>query len=156
MHGSFATLALLGAWLAAESQVVAPKDPLLMASGTYQRGNGLSFNQTLVITRERYTLGTYDDSPLDNAPAEVGRTTVEAGALVLIPAIGNPSTPLLIVPWGGRLYLVEKSRLGEFCSAVKAGSEPRKQAWGQWFLRESDWNTEVPPGNRPVPCRNRP
>ena len=154
MQPAFSALALcLGPWLAMLAEPPAPKELLRKASGTYQRGNGLSFNQTLVIADERYTLDTYDDSPLDNAPPQAGRTTVEAGAIVLSPALPGPSMSLLVISWGERLYLVEGSSLGEFCRTVKAGVEPRKDLWGAWFLRQGDWSTKVEPGSKPMPCR---
>jgi hypothetical protein len=49
----------------------------------------------------------------------------------------------VLVPWGARLYLIEVTRIVEFCNAVNAGDEPRTEAQEPFLLREDDWKKKV-------------
>jgi hypothetical protein len=49
----------------------------------------------------------------------------------------------VLVPWSDRLYLIETNRVIEFCNAVNAGDEPRKEDHAPYLLREGDWKKEA-------------
>jgi len=54
--------------------------------------------------------------------------------------------PFVPVPWGERLYLVERDLADEYCSVINQGSEPRFVDWGsetKFLLRDDDWNRDA-------------
>lgn len=60
---------------------------------------------------------------------------------------GSPGLPAEweIVETGGRVYLVPAPARAEFIAALKAGAEPRREAWGRFFLRDGDWTKDARP-----------
>ena len=56
---------------------------------------------------------------------------------------GDECWKVSIVRWGDRQYLVSDLELESFLGAVESGIEPRKSAYGKFFMRNGDWSKEV-------------
>ena len=60
------------------------------------------------------------------------------------------SAPFRVVRWGPRIYLVPNRLMDDFCRSISNGWEPRKDALGEFFLRQADW-TKPSPGSPAIP-----
>jgi hypothetical protein len=136
-----------------------PTGVLPTIAGWYYRGDGLGVNTSVEIRKDgtfrAHTQG--DVSPQFNHSETAGKIIVRDGVIHFSPPLPTDfggSDPedatLAIVPWGRRIYLVRLDKIGEFCSAVNKGMEPRNRAYGLYFLRassggphEEDWNKSV-------------
>jgi len=131
--------------LAVEGTPVSFKDVV----GSYYFGDGTGVNCTLTLTKQgafafiwRGCLGTYDEN--------IGSASVKNGVLHITPKKPNlrkgfRGTPTEFFPvrWGIRMYLIPTNDIIEFCSAVNQGSEPRHGNWGDYYLRQNDWDKPV-------------
>lgn len=110
-------------------------------AGTYYAGDGLGFNNTVVISEDGHFThkwtgcqGTYS-----NSAGEVG---IANDALVFHTKDKDEQVPSKLIPvkWGNRLYLIDgadKNMLA-FCNAVNQGSEPRDKLHGMFYIRMGD------------------
>ena len=63
---------------------------------------------------------------------------------------GWQGTPINFRPvrWGQRQYLIAAEECLDFCNAVNAHQEPRRERFGSFLLRDGDW--EKPASGRPA------
>jgi len=117
-------------------------------AGTYYRGRGLGFGNTLEIARDgtfhfRWTgcLGTYAES--------TGTVSRQGNELVLEATVRGRREVSRYVPirWGDRQYLVPVDELKSFAAEIDRGGEPREGPHGSFYLREDDW--KIPVSGRP-------
>ena len=136
-------LALGGIWISLAGATPARNPvPFADVAGSYYRGDGLGFNQTLDIkaygsfsSRASGCLRTYDRTP--------GRV-LRRGSLIFLGPIGPrgwdiSDSAFLPVRWGDRRYLVQSGEIMTFVNEVNLGSEPRKQAQGWHYLQQDGW-----------------
>jgi len=123
-------------------------------AGDYYFGDGTGVNCNFKLTKQgKFTfrwqgcLGTYDENN--------GDASVEGGVLHILPRKANvregfQGTPTEFFPvrWGDRIYLIPTNDIIAFCSDVNQGSEPRRINFGQYYLRQNDWDKPVP--GRPI------
>jgi len=50
---------------------------------------------------------------------------------------------LFLVRWGKRTYMIPSQSVANFMQSVSSGQEPRTSRYGQWLLREYDWNEDA-------------
>jgi len=144
-----ASLALLSS--AATRTLAADAGPVRLSevAGNYYFGDGLGVNCTLTLSTKgtfsfewRGCLGTYDKNE--------GAVSIKDALLRITPKRPNVQegfrgTPTEFFPvrWGSRMYLIPTNDIVEFCSDVNQGSEPRRERWGQYYLRQKDWAKPV-------------
>lgn len=118
-------------------------------AGDYYFGDGLGVNCTLKLTAAgkfsfqwRGCLGIYDENQ--------GAFAVSNGVLKITPKKSNvregfrgTPTDFFPISWGSRLYLVPTNDIVKFCSDVNQGLEPRRGAWGLYYLRRDDRDKAV-------------
>jgi hypothetical protein len=117
-------------------------------AGTYFRGRGLGFNNTLEIAKDgtfhfRWTgcLGTYAES--------TGTVSRQGNELVLEAVVRGRRevSRYVAIRWGGRQYLVSADELKSFAAEIDRGGEPRGGPLGSFYLRKEDWT--LPGSGRP-------
>jgi hypothetical protein len=135
---------------AAGTNSVALKDIV----GDYYFGDGTGVNCSFTLSAQgRFTfqwrgcLGTYDTN--------AGTASLKGGILHINPERPNVQkgfrgTPTEFYPvrWGARMYLIPTNQIVEFCSDVNRGSEPRKDNYGEYYIRRGDAEKKV--SGRPV------
>jgi hypothetical protein len=114
-------------------------------AGEYYSGDGLGVSQTILVApKAGYVfewhgcLGLYDRN--------YGSVTEKGGRLTLSFAFPNPrngmkaaiSVEMIPLRWGERHYLLPADDVADFCNKVHQGWEPRRGAYGLFFLRRSD------------------
>lgn len=116
-------------------------------AGSYYHGDGLGRNAGLDLAPQKGVafsvsgdLGLYD--------LNYGEVAVEENILKFSFALEhqdsiNLSAEYVPVPWGDRVYLIPPQRMIEFCCEINAKKEPRKKAYGSFFLRREDWKKPV-------------
>jgi hypothetical protein len=76
---------------------------------------------------------------------ETGSATLSNNVIVCTPANRGFTQELLVpVRWGERLYLVSSEEMQAFCLAVTEGIEPRRNSFGDYLLRNGDWDRPAP------------
>ena len=117
-------------------------------AGDYYQGDGLGANLSLKLRASgsfAFTWagcgGLYGEN---NGPA-----AVKSGVLRLAPTKPNQrdhfgtDTRFYPVRWGKRVYLLTAEDIPGFCNAVNLGEEPRKTAYGRFYLGEGQWKKPV-------------
>ena len=124
-------------------------DPGLGAlAGAYVRGADPNWDEKLALDAE----GRFDRRYSSNCTGQhqySGSASVEAGRLVLHGVPADPQAAASIetmglnrfhvVPWSGRVYLVEEAGIQGFCNWVNQGREPRDARDGSFLMRDGDW-----------------
>ena len=125
-------------------------------AGSYYEGDGLGANIRLELAPAtgfvfewHGCLGLYGRN--------YGAVTDDGSRLRLEPELanepgsfGNIDVEFVPVTWGPRRYLISEDRVGEFCNAVNAGSEPRVHPQGRFLLRGGDETKSYDPA-QPLP-----
>ena len=140
-------IALGGIWISLAGATPARNPvPFADVAGSYYRGDGLGFNQTLEITaygsfstRASGCLRTYFRTP--------GRV-LRHGSLIYLGPIARRGWSIsdsgyLPVRWGERRYLVQAADVMGFVNEINLGSEPRKSAQGRHYIEGNDWSIPV-------------
>lgn len=140
-------IALGGVWLSLAGTATSRNPvPFAEVAGSYYRGDGLGFNQSLDITaygsfsfHASGCLRTYDQSK--------GRV-LRHGSLIFLGLIAPrgwdiSESGFLPVHWGDRRYLVQAGEIMSFVNEVNLGSEPRAAAQGTHYLAGEDWTVPV-------------
>ena len=131
-------------------------------AGEYFYGDHVGVNSTILLAPEsgfvfewRGCLGLYDRN--------YGTVKVRDKKLELHCELPNDpdngfegvATSLLPLKWGDRNYLLDASKIVEFCNAYNAGEEPRTEAGGFFFLKNGDENkTAIGKPTLPDPFAN--
>lgn len=126
----------------ADRPLPAPLPGLAEIAGSYYRGDGLGFNQTLDLAESgtftyewRGCLGVYDQAQ--------GRVTRNGDEIVLVADGKKPVIRLLPARWGDRQYLVESGNMMGFVNEINQGAEPREGPHGAAYLRRDEWDLRV-------------
>ncbi|MBI5211119.1 MAG: hypothetical protein HY927_14200 [Elusimicrobia bacterium] len=107
-------------------------------AGAYYLGDGLGLNQSLLVAPEAGWHFAWHGC-IGGTHAEEGRVREAGSKLVLEGSRDRKlSQGLVVVPWSGRVYLVEEDELPRFANAVNSGEEPRYEGRGFFFLRDGD------------------
>ena len=134
------------------SSVVNRTGPLAAIAGDYFRGE-YDWGFTLRLHSDGRFKG------LASAPWGVSSTVEGSGAIVdgelVLSATEADSQDWMtlvqrmrIIGWDRRLYLVPDKRRDRFIADIAKGDEPRSSAFGEYALREGDW--QKPPTGKPV------
>jgi hypothetical protein len=131
---------------ALDTQPARDAPTLASITGTYVRGGHGMWDDSLTIDAAGGMSRRYSS---DGGAFTLAGTAQLSGTKVCIlptESHGNSSWSdpcFQIVPWGRRLYLVEASRMLQFCNAVNAGEEPRTGDLGSTLMREGGWKKGV-------------
>jgi hypothetical protein len=115
-------------------------------AGDYYAGDGHNLNLFALAPKAGYLfewhgcLGLYDRN--------YGSVTAIDRRLRLSFTFANTqlqgiAPELIVVPWGGRKYLIPAEDIIRFCNSVNLGREPRSDRYGLHLLRRGDEQTKV-------------
>ncbi|HWY74315.1 MAG TPA: hypothetical protein VN281_01795 [Verrucomicrobiae bacterium] len=125
-------------------------------AGDYYFGDGTGVNCTLKLSSSGKfefqwsgCLGIYDRNDGDFS-IENEVLTIAAKKPNIRKGFRGTPTVFFVISWGSRMYLVATNEIVEFCSAVNQRNEPRRGAWGDYYMRQGDWE-KVAAGRAVVP-----
>ncbi|MFN8398468.1 MAG: hypothetical protein U0X74_00525 [Anaerolineales bacterium] len=75
-----------------------------------------------------------------------GSTEMNNGKIqLLVSSERLPLVPSVLIPvkWGEREYLIDGEKIEDFCLSVKNGNEPRTKVYGNFHLKDGDWEVSV-------------
>src|SRR5688572_16520215 len=107
-------------------------------AGTYIK-QYLNYEYVLLGADGRYTNGVWLCSHGNYRKS--GTFTLSSNLLVFNPA--DPRyhlAPLRPVTWGKRLYFLHPDEITAFRAAIVSKEEPRTNYFGQFLMRENDWD----------------
>jgi len=114
-------------------------------AGTYYYGDGLGVNARLTLAPQSgfvfiWTgcLGVYDRNFGDIVEVDHGHLKLNPTFENLQQGFQGFAEELVPVTWGQRQYLIPVNNVVGFCDAVNSESEPRRDAYGSYFLRRGD------------------
>ena len=118
-------------------------------AGSYYQGDGLGANLYLRLSPDgtfafhwEGCIGTYDQQcERWSITDDVVRLTVLHKSTDGMPS--SLPSPLRVVSWEPRIYLLADDGLLDFVNQINDGSEPRWAAHGQVYLRAEDWRQPV-------------
>lgn len=131
-------------------------------AGRYFRGTGFtSENVCLAPTAGWFRWTGFDVGPPFETTPETGNLDVVGQSVRLeSPRDGTAEARVVfefvLVAWGERRYLVDRSELADFCADADGGLEPRSHVIGRWLVRVD--SASAPLGSpdaaeRPDVCR---
>ena len=131
-------------------------------AGQYFRGNGFtSENVCLAPTSGWFRWTGFDVGPPFESTPETGALDLSGQSVRLErPREGTVEVKaafeFVLVAWGERRYLVDRSEVADFCAEVDRSIEPRSHAFGRWLVRVDSAIAPLGSGgevDRPEVCR---